>query len=413
MRRATYRSPGLVLAEHEFEVPVDHSDPGSRSLTVFAREVVASERERDDLPWLVFFQGGPGFEASRPLRRNDPSWLERALEDYRVLLLDQRGTGRSTPVGALEGMSPREQADLLVHLRADAIVRDAEMIRRDLGIERWSVLGQSFGGFCVVRYLSAAPEGLAAALVTGGLPPLERHTDDVYRATFRRVRDRNAAYYRRYPEDHDRVREIVRRLESEDVRLPSGDRLSARRFRQLGMMLGAGDGSERLHFILELPFASPAFLHDVEAASPFTRNPLYAVIHEACYAPGCATRWSAERVMPEDFHRDATLFTGEHVFSWMLEDLHALHPLADAARLVAEREWPPLYDPERLASNDVPAAAAVYTEDMYVEREFSEQTAAAIGGLRAWVTNEYDHDGLRADGGRILGRLLDLVHGRA
>jgi hypothetical protein len=50
---------------------------------------------------------------------------------------------------------------------------------------------------------------------------------------------------------------------------------------------------------------------------------------------------------------------------------------------------------------------------MYVPREFSEETAASIRGLRPWVTNEYEHDGLRANGQRVLGRLLDLVQGRA
>ena len=50
---------------------------------------------------------------------------------------------------------------------------------------------------------------------------------------------------------------------------------------------------------------------------------------------------------------------------------------------------------------------------MYVERAFSEETAAQIRGLRAWVTNEYEHNGLRADGDRVLGRLIDLVRGRA
>ena len=34
-------------------------------------------------------------------------------------------------------------------------------------------------------------------------------------------------------------------------------------------------------------------------------------------------------------------------------------------------------------------------------------------GLRAWITSEYDHNGLRVDGERILGRLLDLTRGRA
>ncbi|MBA2536886.1 MAG: alpha/beta fold hydrolase [Actinobacteria bacterium] len=408
---ATHRTPDLVLSEHEFELPVDHERPAGPKLTVFAREVIARDRDRAELPWLVFLQGGPGHEAPRPTKPSDPSWLERALEDFRVLLLDQRGTGRSTPAGALSSMQPEAQAEYLTHFRADAIVRDAELIRRELEVERWTVLGQSFGGFCVVSYLSLAPDGLAAALLTGGLPPLERHPDEVYRATYGRVLKKNRAYYARYPEDKARVRDILDRLEAEEVRLPSGDRLTQRRFRQLGNVLGQGVGFEKLHYLAELPFGSPAFLQDIDAAFPFARHPLYAVIHEACYAPGCATRWSAERVFPEEFRDDPTLFTGEHVYPWMLEEYGALHPLAEAARILADHDWPPLYDPECLRANDVPAAAAIYTEDMYVERAFSEETAAAIRGLQPWVTDEYEHDGLRADGKRVLGRLLDLLRG--
>ena len=413
MRVATYRAPWFVFGEHEFQVPLDHASPDGEQLTVFAREVVHSKKEGDELPWLVFLQGGPGSESPRPLHLVSKTWLDRALEDYRVLFLDQRGTGRSTPVGGLEGMSPEDQARYLTHFRADSIIRDAELIRGELGVERWSVLGQSFGGFCVVSYLSFAPEGLAAAFLTGGLPPLERHPDDVYRATYARVRAKTLAYYDRYPEDRDRVRAILERLAAEDVRLPGGDRLTERRFRQLGQLLGMSDGAERLHYIVELPFGSRAFLHDIEAADPFSRNPLYCVIHEACYAPGLATRWSAERTYPDEWREDPTLLTGEHIYPWMLDDFGQLGPLAEAAQILAEHEWHDLYDVERLQANEVPAAAAIYAEDMYVEREFSEETAAAIRGLRPWVTNEYEHDGLRFEGGRVLGRLLDLVQGRA
>jgi pimeloyl-ACP methyl ester carboxylesterase len=406
------RTAGFVVVDHEFEVPLDHARPGESTLTVFAREVVAPGRERDELPWLVFFQGGPGTESPRPLPPLKATWIERALEEFRVLLLDQRGTGRSTPVGALRGMAPEEQAAYLVNFRADSIVRDAELIRGQLGVERWAVLGQSFGGFCVVSYLSLAPEGLSEAFVTGGLPPLELHPDEVYRATYRRVLAKNRAYYDRYPEDRDRVRDILERLDGEDVRLPSGDRLTPRRFRQLGQVLGMGDGLERLHYIVELPLGSPAFLHDVERSYPFARNPLYLVIHEACYASGHATRWSAERVFPDEFREDPTLFTGEHVYPWMLEDYGALVPLARAGQILAEYEWTELYDPGRLRENDVPVAAAIYAEDMYVERAFSEETAADIRGLRPWVTNEFEHDGLRIYGARVFGRLLDLARGR-
>ncbi len=409
---ATYRAPGLVLTEHEFSVPLDHARPGGERITVFARAV--ADPDGLDRPFLVYLQGGPGFEAPRPTRHpSAPGWLDRALQDYRVLMLDQRGTGRSTPVGTLAGRSPAEQAEYLTHFRADSIVDDAEHIRRELGVERWSVLGQSFGGFTTVAYLSRAPEGLREALITGGLPPLGRHADEVYAATYARVLERNRRYYERYPGDRDRARELRRLLESEDVRLPAGDRLTWPRFRQAGSLLGRSDGAELLHYILELPFDSPAFLHDAESVIEFARNPLYAIVHESSYADGCATRWSAERTLPAEYEEVPELLTGEHVYPWMFDELGALAPLREAAHLLAEHEWPRLYDPQVLAANEVPAAAAIYAEDLYVERAFSEETAAAIRGLRPWVTSEYEHNGLRADGGRILGRLIDLARGRA
>ena len=404
--------PGLILTEHEFAVPLDHDRPDGERITVFAREV--ADPDGRDRPLLVYLQGGPGHEAPRPAGTpRSPGWMGRALRDFRVLLLDQRGTGRSTPVGALPGRSPEEQAEYLSHFRADAIVRDAEWIRRELGVERWSVLGQSFGGMCTTTYLSLAPEGLREALITGGLPPLDAGIDDVYRRTYARTLERNRRYYERYPEDRARVLELHAHLAGEDVRLPSGDRLTGRRLRQLGDLLGMSDGAEALHHLLELPVDSPAFLHDVEAALPFARNPLYAILHEAGWADGGATRWSAQRLLPGEYEERPELFTAEHVFPWMFEEYGALAPLREAADLLAEREWPRLYDPARLADNDVPAAAAIYADDIYVERWFSERTAAAIAGLRPWLTNEYEHNGLRADGERVLGRLLDLARGRA
>jgi len=400
---------GLVLTDHEFSLPLDHARPDGDRIGVFAREVAAEDGR--DRPFLVFFQGGPGSESPRPTTPSRPQWLPRALKDYRVLLLDQRGTGRSTPVGALPGLTAEQQAAYLELHRADSIVRDAERIRQELGVERWSVLGQSFGGFCVCTYLSIAPEGLREAYVTGGLPPVARPTDDVYRATYERVRERNRRFYARYPDDLERVRTLNVRLADEELLLPSGDRLTPRRFRQLGSMLGMSDGAERLHYLLELPPDSPAFAHDVEAETSFARNPLYAIVHEACYADGCATRWSAERLLPDEFASSPELFTGEMVYSWMFEDYGALAPLREAAKLLAAHEWPRLYDGARLEANEIPAAAAVYAEDMYVERAFSEETAARIKGLRIWLTNEFEHDGLRKDE-RVFDRLMDLARGR-
>jgi pimeloyl-ACP methyl ester carboxylesterase len=407
---ATYHAPGVILTEREHTVPLDHAQPDGPTISVFSREVAAPDVA--DRPYLLFLQGGPGFEATRPT--SPPAgWIKRALQDYRVLLLDQRGTGRSTPVGrVIPGATPLEQATYLTHFRADSIVRDAERIRAELGVERWSVLGQSFGGFSAMTYLSIAPEGLAEVFITGGLAPIGRPVDDIYGATYRRLMERNRAYFARYPDDRARARDLFERLDREDVRLPSGDRLTSRRFRQLGLWLGDSAGFELLHHVLELPFGSTAFLHDAEQGVRFARNPIYATLHESSYADGVATRWSADRLLPPEV-AESGYFTAEHVFPWMFDDYGGLHGQRAAASLLAEHAWPALYDAARLRENKVPVAATIYTNDLYVERDFAIETAATIRGLRPWETNEFEHNGLRADGERVLGRLIDLARGRA
>lgn len=425
MSERAHRIPGLVLREHVFALPLEPARPSAGEIEVFAREVVASEKEHADLPWLVFLQGGPGFASPRPLGRS--GWIARAVKEFRVLLLDQRGTGRSTPVDArsLSRLGDaREQARYLACFRADSIVADAEEIRRRLlgPGERWTVLGQSFGGFCAAHYLSAGPEGLAGVLFTGGLPPLEASADEVYRRTYAIVAERNRRFYERYPDDGERARRVIDRLAGGEVRLPTGDRLTPRRFQMLGLMLGASDGAESLHYLLEDAFApgsedalSYSFLRAVENATHFDTNPIYSILHEACYAQGAATNWAAERVRSE-FPRFDPLaegppwFTGEMVYPWMFDEYAALRPLKEAAELLARKsDWPPLYDRAVLLENRVPCAAAVYFDDMYVVREWSEECARAIGGCKAWITNEYEHNALRADGERVLDRLLERL----
>jgi pimeloyl-ACP methyl ester carboxylesterase len=424
-----YRQRGTVLTDHTFTVPLDHGQPGGEHIEVFAREVVAAGRAGSSLPWLLFLQGGPGFGALRPSGRE--SWLDRALEDYRVVLLDQRGTGRSTPASrhtVARFGTAQAQARYLAQFRADSIVRDAELVRRELtGGQTWSVLGQSFGGFCTVSYLSIAPEGLTEAFITGGLPGLSTSPDSVYRATYPQVAAKNRAHYERYPQDVERARRVARHLRDANVTLPGGARLTVEAFQALGQVLGAGTGSDALHYLLEDPFAgselSDSFLHRAQSRLGFAEAPLYAALHEACYAQEQATRWSAQRIRGEfpGFDPAAALagdapllFTGEMIYPWMFDTDPVLEPLRDAAQELAEREsWPRLYDAGRLGANEVPVAAAIYFDDMYVPREFSLDTARAIRGLRPWVTNEYEHDGLRASNGAVLDRLIALVRGNA
>jgi pimeloyl-ACP methyl ester carboxylesterase len=425
---SSYRQVGTVLTDHVFAVPLDHDRPDGEQIEVFAREVVAADRSPAGLPWLLFLQGGPGFGAQRPHGRD--GWLDRALTDYRVLLLDQRGTARSTPATrqtlARFGTAA-DQSDYLAHFRADAIVRDAELVRKALtGGEPWSVLGQSYSGFCTVTYLSLAPEGIREAFITGGLPGLDATADDVYRVTYGKVRAKTRAHYARYPGDVEQARRVARHLRDNEVVLPGGAPLTVEAFQSLGRMLDSSTGGDDLHYLIEDPFAgdvlSDAFLHAVQQQLSFADGPLYAVMHEPCYAQGCATRWSAQRIRAEfgEFDPAAALdggpllFTGEMIYPWMFDADPVLRPLRGAADALAEREnWPMLYDAARLAANDVPVAAAVYFNDMYVPAEFSVPTARAIRGLKAWVTSEYDHSGLRVSNGAVLDRLIALARGTA
>ena len=132
MTLTTHTIPGLTLKSHRFDLPLDYAN-SSTTINVFARELIAPGKNNADLPYLAFFQGGPGSGSPRP--GGASGWIKRALSEFRVLLLDQRGTGASTPITAqtLRHLgTPEAQADYVQHFRADNIVRDAEAIRKAL-----------------------------------------------------------------------------------------------------------------------------------------------------------------------------------------------------------------------------------------------------------------------------------------
>ncbi|MEV7690277.1 hypothetical protein [Streptomyces bungoensis] len=214
------------------------------------------------------------------------------------------GHGRSTPVNAAtaEGRSDAELAAYLGYFGADSIVADAEHIRRELtGGAPWTTLGQSFGGFVTAACLSAAPEGLAGCLVTGGLPGLTAGAAEMYDRLYPRVAVRNAAYYRRYPEDVARVREIADHLGAKEVRLPDGDRLTIARLRFLGKAFGGGDGFEQVHGLIEDAWhgdeLGDPFRYAVMAATGLIGHPLFALQESIYGRPGAATGWAAEQAL--------------------------------------------------------------------------------------------------------------------
>jgi hypothetical protein len=60
-------------------------------------------------------------------------------------------------------------------------------------------------------------------------------------------------------------------------------------------------------------------------------------IHESSYADGMSTRWSSQRVEPDDFRGESLLLTGEHLFPWHFGDSTDLHPYREVAAILAEQ----------------------------------------------------------------------------
>jgi len=421
-----YAMTGFRVREHRVEVPVDRADPQRfGTLEVFAREIVDPERDGADLPLLLFLQGGPGGMGPRPMPGG--GWWATALRTHRVVLPDQRGTGRSSRVDGADVAAfddARTAADYLACFRADAIVEDAEHLRRTVyGGRRWTTLGQSYGGFLTLTYLSRHPEALDACWVTGGLPPVGATAEDVYAATYPRQAARNRALARAFPDDVDLLGRLADRVAAGDVVLPTGETLTAERLQTLGMSLGMSTGTDDLHWLLDTALdrrgePAPGFLAQVAARTGFATNPLYLVLQEVIYH--CGHRepgWAAagEHARHPQFAADARplQLTGEAVYPWMFDQVAALRPFAAVAEELASRtEWPELYDVDRLAANEVPVAAVQYYDDPYVDLDLALRTADGLGNAQVWITNEYLHDGLRVAGDTILPRLADLTSGR-
>ena len=417
MKVNKYKYSGMIIADHNFLVPLDYENEGGKKISIFAREILKEEHENNQLPYLVFFQGGPGYESPRPITNS--GWIKRATEEYRVLLLDQRGTGLSTPVSAesLLGMTDKNMANYLTLFRADNIVKDAEQIRKNLiDNNKWSVLGQSFGGFCATHYLSFYPDSLDKVFITGGLPPLNAHPDDIYRSTYKRVIQKNKLFYQIFPEAKMNARRIANYLLDNEVYLPNGDQLTVERFQQLGLNLGFSDGMATLNFLFEKAFInkklSYLFLKNVLSIQSFDTNPIFTVLHEACFAQQFSTNWSAYRILDEypEFipnNKDKLFFTGEMLYPWMLDEYQSLRYLKGAAQILAEKSnWPMLYSKNALMKNKVPIAAAVYTNDMYVDRDYSIDLANIISNISIWETESFEHNALRSNGKKVLDSLF-------
>lgn len=427
-----YYVPGLKVEDRSITVPLDWKGhvPGKgfrgKRLSLFYRVVCAAEHVHDDLPLLVFLQGGPGGAGPRPLSPDSDGWIAEAARHFRIVLPDQRGTGRSSHVdaGVIAAMDAEDGAAYLKKFLADSIIRDFEHLRlTEFGGAKWTTLGQSYGGFLTLTYLSLFPEGLSACFTTGGIPHVPADAEELYRHTFPRMEKKTAEFYARYPGDVERVNLIADRLSAGDVALPNGDPFTVERLQTLGASFGMKPSFEKVHWLLDEAFAAgdgsanpnsrlaDDFLFDVMAAT--ATHGLYWPLQEFIYANGQLDRpiaWAAQRVrdsLPQfDVSRRPLMMTGEAAFPWMFEQERQLKPFRGAVEAMMESTvFGTVYDARRLARNDVPLQAAVYYDDMYVPSDLSLDTLSRIGNAHAWVTNEFEHDGVH--GPKVFRHLFD------
>ncbi|KAL2809665.1 Alpha/Beta hydrolase protein [Aspergillus granulosus] len=436
--RQFHNVPGRFrVAELFFEVPINYSQPGDGMLRLFARSIrrvvkpvdPGKDEKQPQLPWLVYLQGGPGMGCRPP---QEYGWVGTALDKgYQVLFLDQRGTGLSSTITAgtlaLQGNAIK-QAEYLKLFRADNIVRDCEAVRRCLTTDypeekrKWSIIGQSFGGFCAVTYLSMFPEGLTEAFICGGLPPLLNGPDAVYQRTYEKVLERNKAYYSKFPEDVSRVKKIIEYLQQNKVTVPSGT-LTPQRIQQLGIMFGMHGGLDSVHDLILratsdldfFGFLTHPTLVALDSYGGYDNNVIYAILHESIYCQGEASNWSADRLRSSNpafsLSTDSPeiLFTGEMIYKDMFDSYSELNQIKEAADIIATTvDWPALYDEAQLAKNEVPVYAATYLEDMYVHFEHASNTAAKIKGIKQFITNVMYHNAIRSKADEVFQQLFAL-----
>lgn len=461
----SFKVKDIVNQRLRFQLPLSYSDKND-STTI---SVVANVTQRYDsdlhsdlyktsflLPakpnLICYIQGGPGFPCAVPLSKSD---FTKVLLDrgYQIVFLGQRGTGLSTPLEArtFDKLLPRDaedtdseytkkQLEYILNFRADSIVEDYEAIRKVLIADaKWSLIGQSYGGFTSFTYLSKYASSLKDVLVTGGVPPINYGPDDVYRSTYERTAERNQHYYNKYPGDVAKVNNILSYLARNTVTLPNGGTLSVERFQQLGLNFGRFGGTDTMHLLVvkfdyELKlFGYPTYetLNTVQTESSFDTNVIYALFQEAIYCDGNNltvqfSDWSADRLryLPANHQfvfkgnsEYPTYFTGEMVYKSMYDDFAELRPFKDLAfALHSNTEWSPLYNAEvlgKLSWDKVRIVAATYVYDQYVDFDLTNKVKKNVfknnGNLRQYITSEFFHGGIRANAKKVVGSLFDLL----
>lgn len=462
-----------AMSKLRFKVPLrhEHTDPNDDYIELTAHMVYNEARYSDDttlsadwatcirdeqnnlrdLPIILYLCGGPG--ADNPPNRNQAmnKWL---LEHgYSILFLDYRGCGESSPLFSnvllqtrrLKG--DREMVRYITNFCQDNIVRDLEAVRQCLSSERvtagglpirWTILGQSYGGYISLTYLSMFPEGLQEVFVTGGLPPCGMNIDDYFRIEYRDIVKQNKKFYATYPDADVLVRRILTLIKSigpSNIKMTGRGYLTGQKLLTLGRQFGSKVGFPEVYNLLQridcdLEHTGKLSMEAIvqfESILHVDERPLYPILLEQTWCSGGKTRWAAERVArdiegfeylrrdhnggyrdPADTPVDTPIYFTANTYCQFHYDTHEeLLDLKGAAELLAEHKWECPYNYDMLSRNPcrVPVYAVSFQKDMHLDVGVAARTAAKVGGLRLVVDPGW-HQDIRYKPAEVLQRLF-------
>ncbi|MBK2124101.1 alpha/beta fold hydrolase [Fangia hongkongensis] len=403
--------PDIISVDHTITVPLNYQSKNTATISVYAKELYRKDINTNDV--LLYLQGGPGFESVRDYK-NMP-WIQYALQHYRVVLFDARGTGKSTPIDSIQNRSTHDFAEYLTHFRADNIIHDCESLRREkFNNKPWFVLGQSYGGFSALSYLSYYPEALKGVMIAGGLPPLSHYdTLDIYKKLLANTIKVNKAFYQHASiKTKHNIKRIGEILTKAPYKLPDGGILSLERFLNVGYLLGSKDGFYKLETLLDSPFYDDAqnslswrFVKSICDLLPYQENPIYALLHESIYCHQAKSAWASEKLMKDSQHfngKGIPYFYGENIRQSTFSDYALLAPYSFTAEALAQHHWPALFDLKKLEKNPVPVIAVVYKNDFYVDYDYSLEMAKSIQNCHVWKNTKDAHGALRDEKDKII-----------
>lgn len=402
----SFTSKDILVKIIQFDVPLNHLNP-LETITVCVKVVNLIGKVSDKS--ILYLKGGPGYASPFPVSSSEPGFLAPLLErGYTVYMLDQRGTGLSSIIDVdliVSKGSVEEQFEFIKNFRADSIVRDCEIIRKKLGIEKWYLLGQSYGGFTSTCYASLFPNSLKTVFLTGGLPPLGiTSVNEVYEKTFERTKERQEAYYRKFPQDKEYV-EFIRNHQE----------INPSQFNRLGMLFGESGGSHSLHKLVlsmymelvSMNRLSTKTKREYEASFAFEANVIYLLFMEAIYlnGPGMKSDWTASKLVTTGFTDEI----GDETMYDIYPNLLPLKPLMEYIHKYDE--WSIIWDLKTLKSitwETLPIVALVYLDDQYVHYEFCRRNLTLFEHKQI-VTNQLFHDGLRKEGVWVIDQLHTVL----